>query len=42
MEKVRARRAAVDEPARKKRKTAGAVPHKLGGISLGIDQTTQT
>ena len=41
-EKVLGKRAAADEPARKKRKTAGAIPHKLGGISLGIDQTTQT
>ena len=39
-EKVWGKRAAVDEPARKKRKTAGAAPRKLGGISLGSDQTT--
>jgi len=32
----------ADEPAQKKRKTAGVVPHKPGGISLGGDQTTRT
>jgi len=36
-EKARGKRAAADEPAQKKRKTTGAVPHKLGGISLGGD-----
>ena len=36
-EKVRGKRAAVDEPAWKKRKTTGAVPHKPGNISLGGD-----
>ena len=41
-EKVRGKRAVADEPARKKRKTAGAAPLKLGGISLGGDQTTRT
>ena len=41
-EKVRGKRAAADEPARKKRKTTGAAPHKPGGISLGDDQTTRT
>ena len=41
-EKVREKRAAVDEPARKKRKTACVAPCKLGGISLGGDQTTRT
>ena len=40
-EKVQGKRAAVDEPARKKRKTASAAPLKLGGISLGGDQTTR-
>ena len=41
-EKARGKRAVADEPARKKRKTAGAAPLKLGGISLGGDQTTRT
>ena len=41
-EKIREKRAAVDELARKKRKTAGAAPLKLGSISLSGDQTTQT
>ena len=41
-EKIWGKRAAVDELAQKKRKTAGAVPCKPGGISLGDDQTTQT
>ena len=41
MEKVRGKRVAIDEPARKKRKTAGVIPRKPGGISLGGDQTTQ-
>ena len=40
-EKVRGKRAAQDEPARKKRKMAGVAPRKPGGISLGVDQTTQ-
>ena len=31
----------MDEPARKKRKMAGAAPLKPGGISLGGDRTTQ-
>ena len=31
------KRAVADEPARKKRKMAGAVPRKPGGISLGDD-----
>jgi len=41
LEKVQGKRAATDELAHKKRKTAGAAPHKPGGISLGGDQTTQ-
>jgi len=41
-EKVQGKRAATDEPARKKRKTAAAGPLKPGGISLGGDQTTRT
>ena len=41
-EKVRGKRAAADELAWKKRKTVGAAPLKLGDISLGGDQTTQT
>ena len=41
-EKIRGKRAATDEPAQKKRKTAAAAPLKLGDISLGGDQTTQT
>ena len=41
-EKTQGKRAAADEPAQKKRKTAGAAPLKPGGISLGGDQTTQT
>ena len=42
MEKVQGKRAVTDEPARKKRKTAGVAPRKPSGISLGGDQTTQT
>ena len=41
-EKVRGKRAATDEPARKKMKMAGVAPRKPGGISLGGDQTTRT
>ena len=41
-EKIWGKRAAVDEPAQKKRKMAGAAPLKPGGISLGGDRTTQT
>ena len=41
-EKIWGKRAAVDEPAQKKRKMAGAAPLKPGGISLGGDQTTRT
>ena len=41
-EKVRGKRAATDEPDRKKRKTMGVAPRKPSGISLGSDQTTQT
>ena len=41
-EKARGKRAAADELAQKKRKTAAAAPRKLGGISLGDDQTTRT
>ena len=41
-EKVQGKRAATDEPARKKRKTAAAGPLKPGGISLGGNQTTRT
>ena len=41
-EKARGKRAAVDEPAQKKRKTAGAAPLKPGDISLGGDRTTRT
>ena len=40
-EKVQGKRAATDEPARKKRKTAAAGPLKPGGISLGGNQITQ-
>ena len=36
------KRAAADEPAQKRRKTAAAGPLKPGGISLGNDQTTRT
>jgi len=36
-EKIHGKRAAEDEPARKKRKTAGAASLKPGGISLGDD-----
>ena len=36
-EKARGKRAAVDEPAQKKRKTTAAAPLKPGGISLGDD-----
>ena len=36
-EKVQGKRAAANEPAYKKRKIAGAIPHKPGGISLGAD-----
>ena len=36
-EKIRGKRAAVDELARKKRKTVGATPLKPGGVSLGGD-----
>ena len=32
----------VDELAQKKRRTVTAAPRKLGGISLGGDQTTRT
>ena len=42
LEKARGKRAAVDEPAQKRRKTAAAAPIKPGGISLGDDQTTRT
>ena len=41
-EKVRGKRAAVDEPVQKKGKMAGATPRKLGGILLGGDRTTWT
>ena len=41
-EKVRGKRAVADEPAWKKRKTSGAVPHKPSGISLSGDRTTRT
>ena len=37
LEKVRGKRVVADEPAWKKRKTAGAAPLKPGGISLGGD-----
>ena len=40
-EKIWGKRAAADELAWKKRKTAGAASLKLGGISLGDDQTTR-
>ena len=40
MEKVWGKRAANDELARKKRRTADVAPYKPGGISLGGDQTT--
>ena len=36
-EKVQGKRVVVDEPAWKKRKTAGAASLKPGGISLGDD-----
>ena len=36
-EKIQGKRAAADEPTRKKRKTAGAAPLKPGDISLGGD-----
>ena len=41
-EKARGKRATVDEPAQKSRKTAVAAPIKLGGISLSDDQTIRT
>ena len=41
-EKVRGKRAAADELARKKRKMTSAAPLKLGGILLGGDRTTRT
>ena len=41
-EKARGKRAATDEPAQKRRKTAAAAPIKPGDISLGDDQTTRT
>ena len=41
-EKTRGKRAATDELAQKKRKTAAVAPLRLGGISLGGDQTTRT
>ena len=34
-EKVRGKRAVIDEPARKKRRTADVAPRKPDGISLG-------
>ena len=42
LEKVREKRAATDDPARKKRKMAGVAPLKPGGISIGGDRTTRT
>ena len=36
-EKIRGKRAATDELARKKRNTVAAAPLKPGGISLGGD-----
>ena len=36
-EKVRGKRASIDEPAHKKRKMAGVAPRKSGDISLGGD-----
>ena len=39
-EKAQGKRAAVDELAQKRRKTAGSASIKPGGISLGDDQTT--
>ena len=41
-EKIQGKRAAVDEPAQKRRKTATAAPIKPGSIWLGDDQTTRT
>ena len=41
-EKVRGKRAATDEPDRKKRKTMGVAPRKPGDISLGGDHTIRT
>ena len=41
-EKTRGKRAAANEPAQKRRKTAAAAPIKLDGISLGDDQTSRT
>ena len=41
-EKIQGKRLAIDEPAQKKRKTVATAPHKLGGISLGDDQTNRT
>ena len=40
--KIQGKKAVADELAQKKRKTVGAAPLKLGGISLGGDQTTRT
>ena len=41
-EKVWGKRAATNEPVRKKRKTMGVALRKPGGISLSGDQTTRT
>ena len=40
-EKIHGKRPAVDEPARKRRKTADTASYKPGGISLGDDQATR-
>ena len=40
-EKIHGKRLAVDEPARKRRKTVGTASYKPGGILLGDDQATR-
>ena len=41
-EKVWGKRAAIDEPAQKKRRTVDVSPRKPGSISLGGDRTIRT
>jgi len=40
--KIQGKRPVVDEPTQNKRKIAATAPRKLGGISLGDDQTNRT
>ena len=42
LEKSQGKWVVADETAQKKRRTTTAAPRKLGDISLGSDQTTQT